>query len=185
MMINCFIGTYDNIDLSIGAAKSLKTNITNPINITLINGGLTTIDNPIFNNIVNIKFPRWFGFIPAQKLSSEDNINIYIDDDIRLLSNIDISKKYTFNNNEYYMPNNGYMVQIWRKIYNSFNKCKQIPVTRIRSLADIASGDIKLKELAYKNSSQTINDIWLHLDKGSESMTQTRKDLINYIDKDE
>ena len=79
MMINCFIGTYDNIDLSIGAAKSLKTNITNPINIILINGGLTTIDNPIFNNIVNIKFPRWFGFIPAQKLSSEYNINIYID----------------------------------------------------------------------------------------------------------
>lgn len=185
-MINCFIATYSNEALSIGAAKSIRQHIdvaSDSLSITLINGGIKNIQNSIFDSVVNVKFPKWFGFKIAHQLCDQNNINVYIDDDIRLLSRINIREKYSMHNNEYYMPNNGYMVQIWRKIYENPNLTKKINVRRIYSTIDINSGDVYIKNLLAQNKCQIIDNIWLHIDKCSEKISPIKQELIDYLDK--
>jgi hypothetical protein len=181
-MITCFIGTYDNEKLSIGAAKSLIKNIDSTVkpNIVLINAGENIITNDIFDQVLNIRFLRWFGFTVAQKLSVENNINVYIDDDIRLLYKTDLSR---YKKNQYYMPNNGYMIQIWDMLYTNPNTCKKLSVIRVNNKNSVPLCDNILKELIYNNKSQIIDNLWLHIDKGSEKMTPARQSLIDYVDK--
>lgn len=183
-MINCYIATYNDIRLSVGAAQSLRNNLlNNDLNIILINGGSKKIYHSIFDTIINLEFGRWFGFIRAQQLSDDRFINLYLDDDMRLLTKTDISIRYPTNHNQYYMPNNGYMLQLWQKQYKNPNDTKKLLVKRIKDIKNIKIDiDQELKILITNNQSQIIDDIWLHIDKGSENLTTNRSLLINYID---
>jgi hypothetical protein len=68
MKINCFIGTYNQIDLAIGAAKSLRKNLLQEVVITLICANKLYSD-PIFDTSIHIPFPRWCGYMASRTLS--------------------------------------------------------------------------------------------------------------------
>ncbi len=188
-MINLYICTFNRLGLAISAAKSLKKNIINKDYKIILVCGLGDSDkfsNPIFDEIIESSLlnpsTRRMGFIKAYEHSSINKVDLSlcIDDDIRLVSPIDINERYPLSK---YVPDNTFCVQVWRDHKEKFYK--HLKVVRLTHKKQCYGWDEKLSNLAISNWSERIDDVWLHIDKGSETMTQKRQDLIKYIDGDE
>lgn len=185
-MINLYIATFNKYDLAVGAARSLKKNILDTNYKIILICGLGDsykFINPIFDSIIESEFLnpqlRRMGFIKAYQHSLIDkpNLSLCIDDDIRLLSPIDLNKRYPLNK---YVPDNTFCVQVWRDPYEKYYQ--HLKVVRLTKFSQCVGFDENLSGLAIKNWSERIDNVWLHIDKGSENITITRQILTHYID---
>ena len=185
-MINLYICTFNRLRLAIYAAKSLKKYIINQNYKIILVCGLGDSDkfsNPIFDEIIESSllnpYTRRMGFIKAYEHSSinKSDLSLCIDDDIRLVSPIDINERYSLSK---YVPDNTFCVQVWRDYKEKFYN--HLKVVRLIHKKQCSGWDEKLSNLAIDNWSERIDDVWLHIDKGSEKMIPTRQLLIDYVD---
>jgi hypothetical protein len=189
-MINAYIGTHNSKILSVGAAKYLRKNIVEDINITLIcdENKKSELVDPIFDNYIESnlmrKGMRSAGFNIALGVSDRlDNaLNLYIDDDLRLMEKISLNEKYSSN---VYVPLYCKMIFIWRGCFSKDLSNRIImPIIKVENIYQCyEKWDEKIKELAVANTCEKIDDIWLHIDKGSLlPWPSVKTELVNYLD---
>jgi hypothetical protein len=170
--------------LAIGAAKSLRKNLLQEVVITLICANKLYSD-PIFDTSIHIPFPRWCGYMASRNLYKKNQYNLYIDDDIRLI-NKTIIDYHNYYPDYYYLPSNGQMVHIWTQINNPeylwYQKLKIVRTYTMNHIPNYLLSDTELCSLLINNQCEIIDDIWLHIDKGSEKITPARQNVISYID---
>ena len=185
-MINIYISTFNRLNLAIGAARSLRKNILDINYKIILICGLNDTNrflNPLFDSIIESAtlnpLSRRMGFIAAYKDSSENNseLSLCIDDDIRLISPIALKERYTCSK---YIPDNTFCVQIWKNYKERYPK--HLKVKRLSNINQFIGQDKVLGRLAVNNWSEQIDNVWLHIDKGSEKMIPNRQKLIDYID---
>lgn len=188
-MINAYIGTFNNKTLSVGAAKYLRKNIVENINIILICGKnqKSDLEDPIFDDYVEHEWVsssrRSVGFNVAFGVAdqSENIINLYIDDDLRLMEKITINSRYP---NNLYGPSYCKMIYIWKGSMEKYLLTRQtLQVIRVENKSNCYGWNDRLSSLAIDNHCERIDDIWLHIDKGSIlPWPPVKKELIDYLD---
>lgn len=172
-----YINTYGKNDLSIGAARSIKKYCSHETKIILLDSSFTINDGP-FDIIHHVFFPKWMGWAAAHNMSG-DGPAICIDDDIRLVMNTSLKDRYYGKN---YKAGCGSMVVGWHDKNGLFKSdISYLKTERISSKIFCQDWDQELCRLSVLNMSEKIDNIWLHIDKGSEKMKQSRLDLIKYI----
>lgn len=185
-MISIYICTFNQFDLALGAAKSLQINLLDHNYQLILMCGIgcsNNYQNNLYTKIIETKFLnpnfRRRGWIGALKDSIKHNnkLSVCIDDDIRLVSPISIEDRYP---KERYVPENTFCVQIWRNAYQNYYD--HLKVTRLTHINQCVGWNNDLASLAIKNWSERIDNVWLHIDKGSELMTVNRYNLIQYVD---
>lgn len=178
MKYTIYIFTYGKFDLSCGAAKSIKKFCEHETEIVLVDAS-KTIKNGPFDKIYHDYFPRWMGW-GLIRHNHNGGPGLCIDDDMRLISSASLKDRY--NKGNYTIPN-GNMIIIWNDIKTllkiPFNELKQRRMTKHYQCDNM---DRKLFFLATRTQAEHIDDIWIHIDKGSEKTTEPRQKLINYID---
>lgn len=185
MNIVVYICSYNRPELALGAANSLKKYIQNKFKIILVCGlnDKEKFNNPIYDDIIETGFLnarlRRMGFqgAYADSLTRNSDLSICIDDDIRLVQPLDLISRYIKNK---YMPSNTFCVQAWKN--HKEKNHEKLEVIRLNQSNQCSTWDNELCKLATLNYSEKIDDVWLHIDKGSENMIQTRYNLINYVD---
>jgi hypothetical protein len=78
------------------------------------------------------------------------------------------------------------MVHIWTQINNPeylwYQKLKIVRTYTMNHIPNYLLSDTELCSLLINNQCEIIDDIWLHIDKGSEKITPARQNVISYID---
>ena len=188
MKIVTYICTYNRPQLALGAAQSLRKNLLDTsFDIILVCGigdadkfshsyYSDIIENPFINPNI-----RRRGFLQPYRhsLNNKNDLSLCIDDDIRLIEPISLQDRYP---DVKYIPDNTFCVQIWKDPY--YQLPKHLKVQRLNRINNFKGNDKKLAQLAVNNWSEQIDNVWLHIDKGSEKMTEHRKNLIDYLDHD-
>lgn len=178
MKYTVYIFTYGRYELALGAARSIKNFCEHDTTIILADASQTITSGP-FDKILHDYFPRWMGFALAKHIHN-NGPGLCIDDDMRLISSVSLKDRYCDGN---YKPYNGSMVMAWKDI-ETFCKTPfiELKCNRMKRgyVADFT--DKTLFDLAINTKAEHIDDIWLHIDKGSEKLTEARKQLIHYID---
>lgn len=174
-----YIGTFGDKQLAEGAAKSIIKNCKDDFDLILLNFNTDiNIQSKYFNKIINLECLRWMGIFTINRLK-ETRCGIYIDDDVRLLCSVSLKEKYAEN---IYKPINGCMVVAWDDPRQLFKKPFKVMIQwRMHKLCHLIN-DEKLANMCSINQCEQIDSIWVHLDKCSESRTQDRQELIDYID---
>lgn len=178
MNYTAYICTYGRSELSCGAAKSIKKFCEHDVTTILIDASKTITYGP-FDKIYHSYFPRWMGWSLVRH-THENGPGICIDDDMRLIAPVSLRGRY---NKDHYTIPNGHMLIAWNDIKTLFKiPFKGLEQKRMNKQYQYSKMDKTLFTLATKTQAEHIDDIWLHIDKGSEQMTESRQNLINYID---
>lgn len=174
-----YIGTFGKYDLAQGAAKSIRINNLDDSEIILLN--LSECPMPksdLFDKIIDISMPKWMGVFGIDR-HKETRSGVYIDDDMRLVAKTSLINRY---NQGCYKISNGAMVVAWSDPAKLF-KDPFIELHNMR-MSDYCYdiNDDYLCLLCSLNNCEQIDNIWIHIDKGSDPINENRKNLINYLD---
>lgn len=178
MNYTIYIFTYGKFDLACGAAKSIKKFCEHDTKTILIDASQTINSGP-FDQIEHAYFPKWMGWGLIRN-THNGGPGLCVDDDMRLLTTVSLKDRYS--NGNYKAPN-GSMIIAWNDI-KTLSKIPYNLLKQKRMNKNYKSDQINdiLLELGSNTKAEHIDDVWLHIDKGSEQMIPTRQLLIDYVD---
>lgn len=174
-MTHLIVCTHSRHDLARGAVASVKKHASDQLRITVLDssGTLQPWDDIA---VQHVDCPRYHHAGFARRLSSDGELTVCIDDDIRLVSPVHLAERYSAG---WHKHLNGHMVQVW-----SGPNVKQ-PYSRLsqwRTSQRCEGWPSVLCDYAAATNAEQIDGIWLHIDKGSTPPTAERDALIRYVD---
>lgn len=180
MIYTIYICTYGKYNLAHGAAINLRKYVKDKnIHIVLMDASDTIKDGP-YDSIDNTYFTRWMG-IANLRHKHKYGPGICVDDDMRLVDYVTLGDRY---NNGNYKVFNGNMIIAWNHM-ETLIKTPYNLLSNYRMHKNYVASKIKDPSLLYlcnQNQSEHIDDIWIHIDKGSEKLTDSRSQLIDYFE---
>lgn len=160
--------TYSRHDLAQMAADSIRRHATGISGVTIMDGSGTL---PLGGGVVHATFRKFFGAYAAMRMFPGEDL-LCVDDDVVLLGPVDAGR-YTARVSK---PVNGHMVFVFRP---GGEGAEALPYDRIRRPSQIPG--VTWAEEAAQQQCELIDNLWLHIDKGSQGDIPQREELIRAI----
>ena len=173
--MHVIVCTHRRHDLARGAIESVRRHAADALRFTVLDSSGTLAPWGGVS-VEHIDCRQYHHAAHARRISTPGELTVCIDDDVRLVSPVALSARYS---DGWYKPLNGHMVQAWThpSATQPYHRLDQWRASR-----RCDSLPSKLCDCAAATYAEQIDTIWLHIDKGSQPPTPERDALIRYID---
>lgn len=163
------VSTHRRHDLAVLAVRAVRKLAKGVSSVVVLDGSGTMQACPGADEVRHVAFTRWAGPFAAARTFPGDPL-VCIDDDVVLVRSVDLAARYTAGVSK---PLNGQMVMVIRPGLEGHEVLENL---RIRHARDVSGED--WAEAAAKHRCELIDNVWLHVDRGSQGEDQAREALV-------
>lgn len=174
-MTHLIVCTHSRHDLARGAILSVRRHAQDELKVTVLDSSGTFASDDE-THVEHVCCRRYQHAAIARRLFKQSELTVCIDDDVRLVADVDLSARYAVG---WHKPLNGHMVQAWT---DAAAASPHVRMTQWRTSSRCDGLPEMLCRYAAATNAEQIDGVWLHIDKGSEAATPERDALSRYID---